>query len=73
MLYLDHQKSNKNEKLGTGRRGRTPREADRLAAAMGVMTGMILAMPLGSEKEGFLCVGNGQQFLILFIRDLDWA
>jgi hypothetical protein len=22
---------------------------------------MILAMPLGSEKEGFLCVGNGQQ------------
>jgi hypothetical protein len=52
---------------------RTPREADRLAAAMGVMTGVILAMPLGSEKEGFLCVGSGQQFLILFIRDLDWV
>jgi hypothetical protein len=29
---------------------------------MRVMSGMILAMPLGSdasEKEGFLCVGNG--------------
>jgi hypothetical protein len=38
------------------------------------VTGMILAMPLGSEKEGFLCVGNGQQqFWFLFIRDLDWV
>jgi hypothetical protein len=34
---------------------------------MGVMSGMILAMSLGSEKEGFLCVGNGSVALLDFI------
>jgi hypothetical protein len=31
------------------------------------MSGMILAMSLGSEKEGFLCVGNGSVALLDFI------
>lgn len=72
-IWITQKATSSAWKIGNGRRGRTPREADRLAAAMRVMTGMTLARPLGSEKEGFLCVGNGQQFLILFIRDLDWV
>jgi hypothetical protein len=73
-IWITKKATSTEWKSGNGRRDRTPREADRLAAAMRGMTGMILAMPLGSEKEGFLCVGNGQQqFWFLFIRDLDWV
>jgi hypothetical protein len=39
----------------------TPREADRLAAAVGRMTGMVLATGVDSAKEGFLCVGSWEQ------------